>query len=157
MSPSGDVRPEEAAVDRGGSADQAVLLLVQRVLGDRAQAAAYAADPAGSLAAAGIAVDALTDAEVARLVRRACGKVRLPPRITAHAAADGGDGHLPPPTERLSGRPPAERLMHYLHYLLRISYQDDHYITQLLTHHGPSPALPQACDAQPVSSRRSAS
>jgi hypothetical protein len=122
-------------VERGGSADQAVLLLVQRVLSDRVQAAAYAADPAGFVQAAGIAVDTLTDAEVARLVRRACGQVRLPPRITTEAHTDSAGGHLPPPAERLSGRPPAERLTDYLHYLLRVSYQGDHYITQLLTRH----------------------
>jgi hypothetical protein len=134
-------------VDGGRSVERVLLPLVQQVLGDRVQAAAYATDPWGYLAAEGVTDRRLAGAEVVRLVRRACGTVRLAPRITSHAAA-GGRPHLPLPADRLVDRPPSEQLVQILHHLLRVSYDGDHYVTTLLARHVPPPS--RAADHPPT-------
>jgi hypothetical protein len=118
-------------VNGGRSVEQVLHHVVQRVLSDRAQAAAYATDPWGYLAAAGVTDRRLAGIEVIGVVRRACRTLRLPPRITSGAAVGSGP-QLPLPAGRLVGRSPAAQLVQILHYLLRACYIGDHYLITLL-------------------------
>jgi hypothetical protein len=120
-------------VDGNQRATRAVQVMLQDILANRRQAAAYAEDPAGYVRARGIAEDDLAGSDPVRLVRQACCYVSLPPLIAPGYA--GGAEEVPPVLPAGSGphESPTDRLVRCINYVALVSYRGDAYLTSRLT------------------------
>jgi hypothetical protein len=102
---------------------------VQKLMGDHATAAQYAADPQGTLAANGIADQNLDGVNMHQIVGRVCGGMDLP-EGTQHAL------------QQYSERPYHEgahqsvhQIIQDINYVTKVTYQDDHSIHQQIDDH----------------------
>jgi hypothetical protein len=135
--------------------------LIRNILGDRDAAAAYAADPEGTLAEAGVTGAELTAADIREAVDQACSELDLSPQVqgalqtyssqtasTGGAAAPSSAGAPPPPPAVAPPvQPPMEMVQQHLNYVTYVSYEGDESITQEITNNiDNSTAIDQSTD-----------
>jgi hypothetical protein len=128
------------AVDIGQQAYQAVYQVIQKILGSREEAAGYAEDPKGYLAAEGVADYDLAGVNLQQVVQQACYDADVPGGIkqTVQQGYGGGGGgggggqYSPPPASAGPGQAPADHLIQHINYVTHVTYEGDDYITQQL-------------------------
>lgn len=118
------------AVDITQQAYQAISELVQKIMGNRDEAAAYAEDPHGYLAAEGFGYD-LSGCDVQQAILQGAGSSGLP--ATTWQAVQQSYVADQPPYDPGSGQSPAEYLVQHINQVANVTYRDDDYITQQLT------------------------
>lgn len=128
------------AVDVSNQAYQAIYQLVQKIIGDRAEAVSYAEDPYGYLAAEGID-EYPTDGELGQVVMQAVQDSHAPAHVQQNiqqgysGGGYGGAGpaYSPPPAAPPADQPPAEYLVQHVNYVTHATYEGDDYINQQLS------------------------
>jgi hypothetical protein len=125
------------AIDVSKQAYDAVYQVIQKILGNRDEAASYAEDPKGYLAAQGVTDHDLQGLDIAQIAHQACGELNLPPHVK-QAVQDyaggggGGGGYTAPPKAPVPGQSPADHLVQHVNYVTHVTYEGDEYITQQL-------------------------
>jgi hypothetical protein len=124
------------AVDITQQAYQAIYQAIQKILGSREEAAGYAEDPKGYLAAEGIADYDLAGVDLQQVVNHACTDANLPAatkQAIQQSYTGGGNGqYSPPPASPPPGQPPADYLVQHINHVTHVTYEGDDYITQQL-------------------------
>lgn len=124
------------AVDISQQAYQAIYQVIQKILGSREEAAGYAEDPQGYLAAEGIADYDLASVDLQQVVNQASNDADLPAAtkqaIQQSYTAGGGGQYTAPPSSPAPGQPPADYLVQHVNHVTQVSYEGDDYITQQL-------------------------
>jgi len=113
----------------------AVRDLIEKILGDHATAAQFAADPQGMLAAQGITDGNLSNVDVQQLAGQVCGGMDLPSstQTAVQNYAGGGYSGSYRPAPSNSGSPAVDHVVQQLQQLTYVTYSDDHSITEVLT------------------------
>lgn len=111
--------------------------LIESILGDRDQAAQFAGDPQGTLAAQGITDGDLSQVDVRQLVGECASGADLPdgPRQLLQSYSSGGGAPAsypvkPPPAG--GGAQSPEQVVQHLNYVTYATYEGDEYVTQQL-------------------------
>lgn len=130
------------AVDVSNQAYQAIYQLVQKIVGDRAEAASYAEDPYGYVAAEGIEYDPAAGTELGSVVQQAVQDSSAPAHVQqtiqqgyaggGYGGGGGGPAYPPPPAAPAAGQPPADYLVQHVNYVTHATYEGDDYINQQL-------------------------
>ncbi len=123
--------------------------LIRKILGDREAAAAYVADPEGTLVEAGVTGGDLSSADIRAVVEEVCNDLDLSPEVrsslqsysnpspstTAGAAAPAAPAGAPtpPPPVAPPAQPPLEMVQQHLNYVTYVTYEGDETITQEIT------------------------
>lgn len=126
------------AMDVSKQAYEAVYQLIKKILGSRDEAASYAEDPQGYLAAQGVTDHDLQGLDIAQIAYQACGEADVPARAKqalqeyASGGGGGGGGVPVPPKAPVPGQSPVEHLVQHVNYVTHVSYEGDTHITQQL-------------------------
>lgn len=125
------------AVDVTQQAYQAIYQFVQKIIGDRDEAAAYAEDPQGYLAAEGVGNYDLAGVNMQQAVQQAVQGSNAPQHVQqsvqqGYAGGGGGGGYAPPPSTPPAGVSPADYLVQHVNYVTYSTYEGDDYISQQL-------------------------
>lgn len=125
--------------------------LLEKILGNREAAAAYAADPEGTLEQAGLTRIDVSGIDFPGAVSSVCGAMDLPPSAQAAIASyTSGAGPaavagvsagpaaaasvpLPPPPVAPAGQPPLQTIMQHINYVTYQTYEGDEYLQQEIT------------------------
>jgi hypothetical protein len=123
--------------------------LIRKILGDREAAAAYVADPEGTLAEAGVTGGELTSADIRAAVDEVCNDLDLSPEVrsslqtysnpssapaaTAASPTAPAGAPSPPPPVAPPAQPPLEMVQQHLNYVTYVTYEGDETITQEIT------------------------
>jgi hypothetical protein len=123
------------AVDISQQAYQVIQQVVQKILGSREEAAAYAEDPMGYLTAEGACEYDPTGVDMGRLMQQAVQGAGTSTQVSQYVQQGygGGGGHSAPPTTPAPGQSPADYLVQHVNYVTYATYEGDDYITQQLT------------------------
>jgi hypothetical protein len=125
------------AVDVSKQAFEALAAVIQKILGSREEAAEYAADPKGYLAAEGVADYDLAGVDLYQCVQYAASAPGVPAAAKQAVQNSYGGGSnpgtaTPPPAAPAPGVPAGDHLVQHLNYVTQVSYKGDEYITQQL-------------------------